>query len=48
MKRIVIFSLLLSAFACVANAQNNGAIPPGHQMLASQMSEQPAPPRPVT
>jgi len=35
MKRMAIFLLLLSAFACFAGAQNNGAVPPGHQMLAS-------------
>ena len=35
MKRIAILLLLLSAFACFAGAQNNGAVPPGHQMLAS-------------
>ena len=35
MKRMAIFLVLLSAFACFCGAQNNGAVPPGHQMLAS-------------
>ena len=36
MKRIAVFlALVLSAFTFIASAQNSGAMPPGHQMLAS-------------
>src|SRR5215831_4750286 len=36
MKRVaILLALVLSAFTSIALAQNNGAIPPGHQMLAS-------------
>ena len=36
MKRIaLIFALVLSAFTFAAQAQSSGAMPPGHQMLAS-------------
>ena len=36
MKRVaLILALLLSAFTFTTLAQNNGAMPPGHQMLAS-------------
>ncbi len=36
MKRIaLILALVLSAFTFTALAQNSGAMPPGHQMLAS-------------